>query len=59
LKVPMSLEEGQRYLIIKTLEKFNNNKTKAAEALGITARTIRNKLAEYRSTDETRAEQPN
>jgi two-component system response regulator AtoC len=59
LKVPMSLEEGQRYLIIKTLEKFNNNKTKAAEALGITARTIRNKLAEYKSSDEGRSEQPN
>ncbi len=48
LKVPMRLEEGNKYLILKTLEKFNGNKTKAAEALGITTRTIRNKLAEYR-----------
>lgn len=48
LKVPMKLEEGNRYLILKTLEKFGGNKTKAAEALGITTRTIRNKLAEYR-----------
>ncbi len=48
LKVPMKLEEGNKYLILKTLEKFNGNKTKAAEALGVTARTIRNKLAEYR-----------
>jgi len=47
LKVPMKLEEGNRYLILKTLEKFNGNKTRAAEALGITTRTIRNKLAEY------------
>ncbi|MCM2273033.1 MAG: sigma-54 dependent transcriptional regulator [candidate division Zixibacteria bacterium] len=47
LKVPMKLEEGSKYLILKTLEKFNGNKTKAAEALGITTRTIRNKLAEY------------
>lgn len=47
LKVPMKLEEGNKYLILKTLEKYNGNKTKAAEALGITARTIRNKLAEY------------
>jgi DNA-binding NtrC family response regulator len=44
----MRLEEGNKYLILKTLEKFNGNKTKAAEALGITTRTIRNKLAEYR-----------
>jgi DNA-binding NtrC family response regulator len=47
LQVPMKLEEGNKYLILKTLEKFNGNKTRAAEALGITPRTIRNKLAEY------------
>ena len=47
LKVPMKLEEGSKYLILKTLEKFNGNKTRAAEALGISARTIRNKLSEY------------
>ncbi|MFH1687339.1 MAG: sigma-54 dependent transcriptional regulator [bacterium] len=58
LKVPMKLEEGSRYLILKTLEKFSGNKTKAAEALGITTRTIRNKLAEYRmQTDEVGIEQ--
>jgi len=51
LRVPMKLEEGSKYLILKTLEKFNGNKTKAAEALGITTRTIRNKLAEYRASD--------
>lgn len=58
LKVPMKLEEGNRFLILKTLEKFNGNKTKAAEALGITTRTIRNKLAEYRVSEdvETSAE---
>ena len=47
LRVPMKLEEGSKYLILKTLEKFNGNKTRAAEALGITTRTIRNKLNEY------------
>ncbi len=47
LSVPMKLEEGNKYLILKTLEKFNGNKTRAAEALGVSARTIRNKLAEY------------
>jgi DNA-binding NtrC family response regulator len=52
LRVPLKLEEGNKYLILKTLEKFNGNKTKAAEALGITTRTIRNKLAEYRISDE-------
>jgi len=48
LRVPMRLEEGNKYLILKTLERFGGNKTRAAEALGITTRTIRNKLAEYR-----------
>ena len=51
LKVPMKLEEGSKYLILKTLEKYNGNKTRAAEALGITTRTIRNKLAEYKMQD--------
>ncbi|HUV30171.1 MAG TPA: sigma-54 dependent transcriptional regulator [Acidobacteriota bacterium] len=53
LSVPMKLEEGSRYLILKTLEKYNGNKTKAAEALGITTRTIRNKLAEYQVKEKT------
>lgn len=52
LKVPMKLEEGTKYLILKTLEKFNGNKTKAAESLGITTRTIRNKLYEYKLVQE-------
>ncbi len=51
LSVPMKLEEGNKYLILKTLEKYNGNKTRAAEALGITTRTIRNKLAEYKIQD--------
>ena len=48
IQIPMTLEEGNKFLILRTLEKFGGNKTKAAEALGCTARTIRNKLAEYR-----------
>ncbi len=47
LRIPMKLEEGNKFLILKTLEKYNGNKTRAAEALGISPRTIRNKLAEY------------
>lgn len=52
LQVPMKLEEGTKYLILKTLERFNGNKTKAADALGITTRTIRNKLQEYNLTED-------
>lgn len=47
LDIGMSLADSEKYLILKTLEKFNGNKTKAAEVLDITPRTIRNKLAEY------------
>jgi DNA-binding NtrC family response regulator len=54
LKIPMSLEEGNKFLILKTLEKFNGNKTRAAEALGVSARTIRNKLAEYRIREDVK-----
>jgi len=53
LQVPMSLEDGNRYLILKTLEYCNWNKTRAAEQLGITTRTIRNKLAEYQRQSES------
>lgn len=51
LAIPMSLEEGSKYLILKTLEKYSGNKTRAAEALGVSTRTIRNKLAEYRTNE--------
>lgn len=45
----LTLEQNNKYLILKTLERFGGNKTRAAEALGVSARTIRNKLAEYQT----------
>ncbi|MCP4703197.1 MAG: sigma-54-dependent Fis family transcriptional regulator [candidate division Zixibacteria bacterium] len=47
----ITLAEGEKYLILKTLEKCNGNKTRAAELLDITPRTIRNKLSEYELTN--------
>ncbi|MEE8577361.1 MAG: sigma-54 dependent transcriptional regulator [candidate division Zixibacteria bacterium] len=44
LAVPMTLEDGKRFLILRTLERCQGNKTRAAEMLGITTRTIRNIL---------------
>jgi DNA-binding protein Fis len=35
-------------MIMQTLKETNNNQQKAAEILGISARTIRNKLRKYR-----------
>lgn len=42
-----SLKEIERELILKTLEEAGGNKTKAAKILGLSVRTIRNKLNEY------------
>lgn len=45
--VGMSVWEAEKELILKTLERYEDNRSKAAETLGITARTLRNKLKEY------------
>ena len=43
----VSLAESERQLILKTLRDCHDNRTRAAEKLGITTRTLRNKLKEY------------
>ena len=47
LGVGTTVEEAERLLILKTLESTNNNKTRAAEILGISLKTLHNKLKEY------------
>jgi len=47
LGVGTTVEEAERLLIMKTLESTNNNKTRAAEILGISLKTLHNKLKEY------------
>ncbi|BDV00041.1 sigma-54-dependent Fis family transcriptional regulator [Thermodesulfomicrobium sp. WS] len=42
------LEEMERRLILKSLRSTGGNRTKASELLGISVRTLRNKLNEYR-----------
>ncbi len=45
-----SLWEMERELIFQTLARVNENRTHAAKELGISIRTLRNKLREYRGT---------
>jgi len=43
----LSVADAEKKLIFETLRVTNNNKTRAAELLGISIRTLRNKLNEY------------
>jgi DNA-binding NtrC family response regulator len=43
----LNLEENERALIIKSLEETHGNRTKAAELLGISRRTMHRKLHQY------------
>ena len=46
-RIGATVEEAERGLIVRTLEHTKNNKTKAAEILGISLKTLHNKLKEY------------
>lgn len=52
IKVGCSIYEAEKRLILKTLEVEGGNRTKAAEILGISTRTLRNKLQEYGLKEE-------
>jgi len=43
----MSIHEMEKHLILATLDAEGNNQTRAAARLGISSRTLRNKLHEY------------
>jgi DNA-binding NtrC family response regulator len=47
LPMPVSLSELEKVAILEALKFTSGNRTKAADVLGITSRTLRNKLAEY------------
>lgn len=48
LQAGLTVREMEKKLIFKTLTEVNDNRTHAAEMLGISIRTLRNKLREYR-----------
>lgn len=43
----MKLDDIERQVILNTLERFSGNRTRAANQLGISLRTLRNKLRSY------------
>jgi DNA-binding NtrC family response regulator len=58
LGVGTTVEEAEKLLILKTLQATSNNKTRAAEILGISLKTLHNKLKEYgRPQDAVLAEE--
>ncbi len=47
LQAGMTVEEAEKLLILKTLEHTGQNRTQAAKLLGLSVRTLRNKLHTY------------
>ena len=47
--VGMTYAEVEREMLLKTLEHFGNDRTRTAEALGVSVRTIHNQLARLRA----------
>lgn len=54
--VSLPLSEIEKQHILAVLASCNDNRTKAAEFLGISIRTLRNKLNEYRGSGEANAD---
>ena len=48
LSEDLSINEMEKRLISSTLQRHNNHKTKTAEILGITLKTLRTKILQYR-----------
>ncbi len=56
LGVGMTVRAMEKELIVNTLNEVNDNRTHAAKMLGISIRTLRNKLNEYREEMDTSVE---
>ncbi len=51
----LPMRDIERLIIEDRLQQFAGNKAQAADSLGVTARTLRNKLAEYQAGSNSRA----
>jgi DNA-binding NtrC family response regulator len=52
IDVGMAVAEAQRRLIMATLEGYGGDKKKAADVLGISLKTLYNRLTEYRAAEQ-------
>ena len=52
VRVGTTVDEAERMLILRTLEATGQNKTRAAEILGVSLKTLHNKLKEYSQTTQ-------
>ena len=50
---PMTIAEVEKQLIFSTLKRTSDNRTQAADILGISVRTLRNKLHQYEQTGDS------
>ena len=55
VRVGTTVDEAERLLIIRTLEATGQNKTRAAEILGVSLKTLHNKLKEYSQNREAQS----
>ena len=55
LTAGMTVEEAERKLIELTLAHTRDNKTRAAEILGVTVKTLHNKLKRFRQEAEKKS----
>jgi DNA-binding NtrC family response regulator len=55
VRVGTTVDEAERLLILRTLEATGQNKTRAAEILGVSLKTLHNKLKEYSQSRETQS----
>ena len=56
--VGMSFDEIERRMLMKTLREFNGDKTRTARVLGVSVKTIYNRLARYQQREGSPAGSP-
>jgi len=55
VRVGTTVDEMERLLILRTLEATGQNKTRSAEILGVSLKTLHNKLKAYSLAREDKA----